>query len=188
MTIFDQMIDQTPHITEYPDQMNFAALTAHDYRRLTARQDALIDALEQTETPPIEGKLRYGKSMCVLGITCELYRQLTGIGTWTEVEGVQSFSIRIASNGALTNDPAADGVIARSAELPYLVSEYFGLFGGTAHARDCLCLRCPCPPSRINPLPSLMALNDFQHKPFPIIAAYLRRYRHHYMTTKGEIR
>ena len=168
---FDQMIDQPQTDIARPVSMNMAALTPREYAELRARQDRVIETLETTKTPQIADYLRTGDGMCAVGVICELYRQMTGQGTWQTLKGKIGFVL------------PAGNLMANTESMPNKVSEFFGMYGTNGSPFICRCPRCPR--SRI--LPTIGALND-DGMTLRDIGAYLRRYRHHYMTTEYQVK
>ena len=47
----------------------------------------LVEALRSGEFKQAKGALRTGDGFCCLGVACETYRRITGVGEWEDCEG-----------------------------------------------------------------------------------------------------
>lgn len=148
-----------------------------------------LERLERNEDPQTENALRTPDGYCCLGIGCEEYRQVTGIGEWVFVsaDDVESFYAAYAEEqGKQICDlaPTAegdyidhyafrlpDGTIASSV-LPRVVRDWLGLDNESGNVAS-------------KPGMALAAMND-RGVVFPNIAGMVRANPEDYLTEQAQ--
>ena len=129
------------------------------------------DRLAKMDLPQIGGTLRNDCGYCVLGVGCEVFREVTGLGRWVPREG--NWGKIIDSEHFfyfIVDDPYAvkgkEHITSTTGTLPAQVVEFYGLDDGTGSFR---------PP--LNPFArrrSLSDLNDMSKLPFDMLADIIR--------------